>query len=172
MLVFTAQRVHRKHIVAVPSGRFPDREATPGFSPNTKISFTHGWTLGCVFALGGTPSPRVVTRGDASLHQPHDHLGNVAPLSIQKCPFNYRKPGQLLLPRVFYTYYVNWLHFFNQQLLKYSMQHMFWGADVLPWQHSTCDWEFFVAYLCKNNLKTYFHPIQYFIPFYIMGKLL
>lgn len=82
MLVFTAESMHRKHIVAVPSGSFPDSEATPGFSTITKISFTHGWTLGCVFALGGTPSPRVVTRVDASLHQPHDHLGNVGGLHL------------------------------------------------------------------------------------------
>lgn len=175
ILVFTTQSVHRKHIVAVPSGRLPDREATSGFSPTTKISFTHGWTLGCVFALGSTPSPRVVIRGDASLHQPHDHLGNVGGLHLSACRNVLLTTGDqvsccrhVCFTRIMWT----WLHFFNQQLLKYLMQHMFWGADVLPWQHSTCDCEFFGVYLCKNNLKAYFHPIKCYIPFYIMGKLL
>lgn len=172
MRVFTAQSVHRKHIVAVPSGRLPDREATSGFSPTTKISFTNGWTLGCVFIQ---PSPRVVTRGGASLHQPHGHLGNVGGLSA--CGSVLLTTGNQVsccchacFTRIMGTW--TWLRFFNQQLLKYLMQHMFWGADVLPWQHSTCDWEFFVVYLCKNNLKAYFHPIKCYIPFYIMGKLL
>lgn len=58
--------VHRKHIVAVPSGRLPDRDATSVFIPTTKLLIQPGFDGGLRVHSGGgggwPPPPAATSR--------------------------------------------------------------------------------------------------------------
>lgn len=104
---------------------------------DTGLCFHSGWYAftsrchlwGCILA----PAPRSPGK-----------CRRTPPLSIQKCSFNCRKPGQLLLSRVFHAYYVNLASF-----LQSAASQIFNAAYVMrSWCVAMTTFNMWLGVLC------------------------